>query len=194
MADEFGTLLSQMNTSVIQNNNERSNVDFKSLSASEVKGEWIEDTEAPQIQILYEQGFMLVKAKVCGKAREITRAAIGFSSKILRNGKDDKFESEVFNENDDFYLSFQSPVEGYLSVYLIDDEQNAFCLLPYAKDSDGQLKVEHGKRYLFFDANVVPEMEKGIVDEFTMTCSKSIEYNQLYVIFSPNAFIKANDN
>jgi len=194
LADEFGTLISQTNTSVIQNNSEQSNIDFKSLSASEVKGEWLEDTEEPQTQILYEQNMLIVKATVCGKAREITRASINFTSKVLRNGKDDKYESDQFNENDDLFLSFQSPAEGYLAVYLIDDEQKAFCLLPYSKDNDGQVYVEHGQRYLFFDVNSAPEKEKKLVDEFSMTCTKAIEYNQIYIIFSPNPFTKANDN
>jgi len=54
--------------------------------------------------------------------------------------------------------------------------------------------IEHGQRYVFFDSESVLEKDKISVDELTMTCSKSIEHNQLYIIFSPNAFTKANDN
>lgn len=194
LANEFGTVLNQTNTTLIENINGQSQIDFTSLSASEVKGEWLEDIDTPQTQISYDQGMLVVKANVCGKARGITRAAIDFSAKILCNGKEDKFESENYRNGDDFYLSFQSPVSGYLAVYLIDDEQTAFCLLPYSNDIDGQIEVESGNQYLFFDAKSVPEKEKNKVDELILTCSKSIENNVIYIIFSPNSFTKANDN
>lgn len=195
LAETFGTLISQNNISVIRNENEHSNIDFKSLSTSEVKGEWIEDTKIPETIISYEKEMLIVKANVCGKAREISQAAISFSTKILCNGKEDKFESTNFKDGDDLYLSFQSPVNGFLAIYLIDDnEQTAFCLLPYSKDNDGQVQIEHGQRYVFFDSKSVPEKDRNAVDELTMTCSKSIEHNLIYIIFSPNAFTKANDN
>lgn len=194
LADEFGTIISQHNTTVLKNENGQSSTDFKSLSGSEVKGEWIEDTETPATSISYAQSMLIVKAKVCGKAREIIKATINFTAKLLRNGKEDKFESSSFRNNDDLYLSFQSPVKGYITVYLIDDEQNAFCLLPYAKDSDGQVEIEHGVHYIFFNTEAAPVNKRQIVDELTTSCSKSLENNLVYIIFSPNRFIKANDN
>ena len=30
------------------------------------------------------------------------------------------------------------------------------------------------------------------MDEYTMTCNGEVEFNDIYVIFSPNAFVKAN--
>lgn len=194
LANEFGTDLSQNNATVVKNDNGQSTIDFKSFSGSEVKGEWIEDTKEPEILVSYEQGMLIVQAKVCGKAREIIRANISFSAKLLRNGKEDKFEDSNFKSSDDLYLSFQSPVNGYLTVYLIDDDQNVFCLLPYAKDNDGQVEIKHGLRYLFFDVQSTQDIEKPMVDELSITCSKAIEHNQIYIIFSPNKFIKANDN
>lgn len=194
LADEFGTDLNQNNATVVKNDNGQSTIDFKSFSGSEVKGEWIEDTKEPEIQVSYEQGMLIVKARVCGKAREIIRASISFSAKLLRNGKEDRHEDSNFKSSDDLYLSFQSPVNGYLTVYLVDNDQNVFCLLPYARDNDGQVDIKHGLRYLFFDFKSASNIEKPIVDELSITCSKAIEHNQIYIIFSPNKFIKANDN
>jgi hypothetical protein len=157
-----------------------------------VKGEWIEDTKIPSTDISYENDMLVVKANVCGKAKEITRAAINFSAKLLSNGVDDKFENNVYKDGDDLYLSFQSPVDGYLSVYLIDEEQTAFCLLPYTQDGDGQQPINHGQRLVFFDSNV--PTDKAVVDELIITCAKSVEYNTIYIVFSPNPFTKSNDN
>lgn len=193
LADEFGTLINQNNMTLLKNEGGKSTTDFKSISESEVKGEWIEDTKEPETQVSYEQGMLVVRAKVCGKAREIVRAAASFSAKLLRNGTEDKHESNSFKDKDDLYLSFQSPINGYLAVYLADEDRNVFCLLPYAKEDDGQVEIKHGLGYLFFDARSASEEKKAVVDELTITCSKDIENNQIYIIFSPSRFVKAND-
>ena len=54
LANEFGTIVMQNNLSRIENNNGKSDVDFWMLGSSEVKGEWIEDTENPIFDIAYE--------------------------------------------------------------------------------------------------------------------------------------------
>ncbi|MDE6689492.1 MAG: DUF4384 domain-containing protein, partial [Prevotella sp.] len=131
LADEFGTIVSQTNSTHIQNGNGKSDIDFLSIGGSEVKGEWIETTGEPQYHISYDQGMLVVKVSVKGKAREIVSAQMEIKTKVLRNGTEDKFESDEFHDGDDLYLSFISPVSGYLAVYLVDAEQKAFCLLPY---------------------------------------------------------------
>jgi hypothetical protein len=194
LADKFGTLISQNNSTVVKNENGQSTTDFTSLGGSEVKGEWIEDTEIPQTKVSYEKEMLVVQANVCGKAREITRAAVDFSAKILRNGTDIKFESGSFKNGDDFYLYFKSPVNGFLAVYLIDSEQKAYCLLPYANNSTGNVAIEHGKEYIFFSSKLVSPEEARAIEEYKFTTEKSVEYNQIYIIFSPNEFTKANDS
>lgn len=194
IADKFGTLISQNNSTVVKNENGQSTTDFTSLGGSEVKGEWIEDTEIPQTKVSYEKEMLVVQANVCGKAREITRAVVDFSAKVLRNATDVKFESESFKNGDDFYLYFKSPVNGFLAVYLIDNEQKAYCLLPYANNSTGKVAIEHGKEYIFFSRKLVSPEEARAVEEYKFTTEKSVENNQIYIIFSPNEFTKANDS
>ena len=194
LADKFGTLISQNNSTIVKNENGQSTSDFTSLGGSEVRGEWIEDTETPQTKVSYEKDMLVVNAKVCGKAREITRAVVDFSARILRNGTGVKYESETFNNGDDFYLYFKSPVNGFLAVYLIDNEQKAYCLLPYANNSIGKVEIEHGKEYIFFSRKQVPLDEAQIVEEYNFTTEISLENNQIYIIFSPNEFTKANDS
>lgn len=137
---------------------------------------------------------LVVTVRVKGKAREIVTAAIDFQVRILRNGTDDKFEDDDFRSGDDLYLSFQSPVSGYLAVYLVDADGQAFCLLPYRNQTDGIYQVNANQRYLFFNTREAPQTERPYVDEYVMTCSRSSEHNQIYVIFSPNQFVKAADN
>ena len=113
---------------------------------------------------------------------------------MLRNGIEDRFESNSFKSGDDLFVSFQSPTSGYLVVYLIDADQRAFCLLPYQNMESGCFPVEANKRYVLFSIkNAAPEL-KPYVDEYTMTCSHEQEMNQVYVVFSTNSFVKAIDN
>lgn len=194
LADAFGTIVSQTNATYVQNCNGSSDIDFLSIGGSEVKGEWIETVGEPQYDISYEQGMLVVKVSVKGKAREIVSAQIDIKAKVLRNGTEDKFESDEFRDGDDLYLSFVSPVSGYLAVYLVDAGQKAYCLLPYRSQTDGIYKVEANRRYVFFNIKEAAPQERQYVDEYVMTCSRSSEYNQIYVIFSPQPFAKAADN
>lgn len=194
LADEFGTIVSQSNATRVENQNGQTNIDFLSIGGSEVKGEWIETIGEPIYNIRYEGDMLVVSVKVKGKAREIVSAGIDFQAKVLRNGTDDKFESDQFRSGDDLYLSFISPVSGYLAVYLVDAENQAYCLLPYRNQSDGIYLVKANQRYLFFNAKEAPQNERSYVDEYVMTCNRSSEQNQIYIIFSPNLFVKATDN
>lgn len=193
IADAFGTNISQHNSTRLANENGNSSVDFFSISSSDVNGEWIETIGEPHYDISYQQGMLVVTCSVKGVIREITTAAIDIKAKVLRNGTEDKFESSEFCDGDDMYLSFQSPVDGYLAVYLIDNVGNAFCLLPYRNQTDGIYKVKANQRYVFFSSSSVSAEQRNSVDEYVMTADKSNETNQLVVAFSTNKFVKAND-
>lgn len=192
IADEFGTLVTQNNSTLLTNENGRSDSRFFSLGGSEVKGEWIETIGEPQYDISYEQGTLVVAVTVSGRIREIVGSGIDIVAKVLRNGTEEKFESTDFRSGDDMYLYFRSPVDGYLTVYLLDETtQEVFCLLPYRGSGEGAYRIQHDRPYILFSAKDESQ-NPSLVDEYTMTCSHEVEYNDLYVIFSPNSFAKAN--
>ena len=194
IADEFGTIVSQSNTTLVSNRNGESSTDFFSLGGSEVKGEWIETIGKPEFNISYEQGMLVVKATVSGRIREIVSAQIDLKAEVLCNGTDLKFARTDFKSGDDLYLYFQSPVNGYLAVYLLDEvSQMVYCLLPYKGSSETVTPIKKDKPYIFFSAKHA-EGDAHLVDEYTMTCNNPVERNTLYVIFSPNEFAKANSN
>lgn len=194
LADEFGTIVTQQNATRVENRNGQSDIGFLSIGGSEVKGEWIETLDEPIYNIRYEGNMLVVVCRVKGKAREIVSAGIDFQAHVLRNGTDDKFESDQFRSGDDLYLSFQSPIAGYFAVYLVDDTGQAYCLLPYRNQTDGVYPVKANERYVFFNIKEAPQQERPYVDEYVMTCERESEHNQIYVIFSPNQFVKASDN
>jgi len=194
LAEEFGSTVSQWNSSIIKNENGKSDISFLSLGGSEVNGEWIEDLNIKYGDPYYDKEMLVLSVSVCGKAREITRANIDFSAKVLSDAEK-KYETDNFRDGQDIYLSFRSPVNGYLAVYLVDEDETAFCLLPYPDDPTGKVPVKAGKEYIFFSPKHADPAEKqSVIKEYELRCgSKSIETNFLYIIFSPNEFIKAND-
>ena len=193
IADAFGTIVTQTNATTVKNENGKSDVSLLSLGASEVKGEWLRTDGEPEYEIAYEDGMLAVTVRVKGVIREIVNAAVDFQARVLCNGTEDRFEQDRFRNGDDLYLSFQSPVDGYLTVYLLDAEGTAYCLLPYRGDTGGRVAVKGNRRYVFFSVDDVLAEERGMVDEYVMTCGNREELNQIYVIFSPQLFTKAVD-
>jgi hypothetical protein len=193
LADAFGTLIDVHSTSLVQNENGKSNTSFFSLGESSVKGEWLGNIREPETDVKIEgEDFMIVKAKVWGRAREIVSAPIEITAKLLKqtNGKHDE---DQFHEGDNLYLSFKSPTKGYLAVYQMFGNGETYCLLPYSEDEDGQFLVKANKKYLLFSEAHAEKGEKCV--EYEMTCEKeTAEQNMVYVIFSPNKFTKANDD
>ena len=192
--EEFGATVSQSNSTLVKNNNGKSDVDFVLIGGSEVNGEWIETIGTPRYNIYYENNMLVVSVKAKGRIREIISTAVDVKSLVLRNGIEDRFESDTFKSGDDLYISFQSPTNGYLVVYLVDTEQRAFCLLPYQNMKEGFFNVEANKRYVLFSTQTAASELKPYVDEYTMTCTHDQEINQLYVIFSTSPFVKAIDD
>lgn len=192
--EEFGATVSQSNSTLVKNSNGKSDVDFVSIGGSEVNGEWIETIGTPRYNIYYEKDMLVVSVKAKGRIREIISTAVDVKSLVLRNGIEDRFESDTFKSGDDLYISFQSPTNGYLVVYLVDTEQRAFCLLPYQNMKEGFFNVEANKRYVLFSTQTAASEIKPYVDEYTMTCTHDQEINQLYVIFSTSPFVKAIDD
>ena len=192
--EEFDATVSQSNSTLVKNNNGKSDVDFVSIGGSEVNGEWIETIGTPRYNIYYENNMLVVSVKAKGRIREIISTAVDVKSLVLRNGIEDRFESDTFKSGDDLYISFQSPTNGYLVVYLVDTEQRAFCLLPYQNMKEGFFNVEANKRYVLFSTQTAASELKSYVDEYTMTSTHDQEINQLYVIFSTSPFVKAIDD
>lgn len=191
LARVFGTLITEKNSSYIHSRNEKSTYEFQSLSSSDVRGEWLGDTRAPEYAFFIDEktGMTSIRVKVCGRAREVENSKIALDVHTLRNGVEANRESSDFRVGDDFYCSFASPLEGYLAIFLMDAEQNVLCMLPYRAQNSGSYKILKDKKYLFF--YIDPEdKERNLVDEYVMTCGSEYEANYLYFVFSTKPFSK----
>ena len=171
------------------------------LSSSEVKGEWIEDTKKPEAKVIdtTSDDILVIEATVEGRARAISNDAVDVKVLALRNARSDdsnyqRYASSDFVEGDKFYLYFRTPVKGYVAAFLIDEQQQVFCLLPHANSSEGSLEVERNKDYVFFSANHDAAFSNSYEDGMRVTCAdERLEMNRIYVIFSPNPFVKPID-
>lgn len=185
--------MGQSNATVITNDNGKSDVRFSSVGHSNVNGEWVETLDQPRYDINYEEGMLVVSVKVKGRIRKLTSPKIDLAVNLLRNGTDLKYESTDFHNGDDMYLHFLSPVSGHLLVYLVDHTaQQAYCLLPYSQQADAAQPIEQGRDYLFFSAQSVPADQRAVVDEYTLTTDKTMEQNEVVVVFSTDELVKAN--
>lgn len=193
IADEFGTIVSQSTSTVITNKNGESDTQFFALGGSDIKGEWIETIGNPEYQLKFENHFLIVECSVKGKAREIVSAKIEFEAKTLRNGTELRFGDVNFRDGDDLYLYFQSPINGYLAVYLLDElSQTVYCILPYKAQTFSAYPVLANKEYVMFSRKEADKSERPIVDEYTLSCENDKEFNTLYTLFSPSLIGKRN--
>lgn len=187
-------LKAEYGTTVSNDTYSRDNADgdsyFSSLSATEVRGEWIADDGEPRFEVnIDDQGHYIVRCIVAGHARAIANEAVDFEAVPLRGGMSLASRTTSFESGDDLRLYFRAPVDGTISVFLIDDSHTVWGLLPYSSDSSGEVRVRRGKEYVFFSTESGDgASDRAMVDELTLTTDREVERNELYVVFSPNSF------
>lgn len=182
IADEFGTVISQTNTTAMHTKEGKTNSSFNSYSENEVRGIWISDTKEPEVSVKYRNDMMVIHAEVCGKVREHKHSDVELQIKPLNNG----IESTLFKNNDRFSLSFKSAASGYVAVFIRDDDNEIInVMMPY-DDGDGNAReVKSNKEYLF----ICTKDPQYPYDEATiLTTSKSLENNTLIIVFSQKRF------
>ncbi len=201
LQDAFGTLIMQGNTIYIENKKTGEKVEtntvFKMIGNTAVKGEIIK-----VLKENYKE--TQKKEKVPGKKKKQEVTYIECSVELLaKELKNTKIQVETFPlkdtklirpetdfyEGDDFFLYFRSPVNGYLTVYL-DDNDNAQCLLPYVHMPAGfeeAMPIKADKEYVFFSDK--PEFnyfddDFFKEDTYELYANSEKDINRLYVIFS----------
>lgn len=180
IADHFGTIVRSDMISVMGSNVNES----LSIGETEVKGEWLRTIGEPDIHISFEQDMLVVRVKISGEIREIKESKIDFDAEVICGNNGVLLNGFRFKSGNDLYLSFLSPVSGYVAAYLYCSD-GIFRLLPDYMSGDGSFSVKGGKPYVFF------KQEEGT--QYVLTCNGTSEANRIYIIFSPNKFYRAND-
>lgn len=180
IAEHFGTTVRNDMISVMGGDVNES----LSIGETEVKGEWLRTIGEPVINTSFEQNMLVVRVKISGEIREIKESKVTFDAEVTCGDHGALLNGFRFKNGNDLYLSFQSPLSGYLAAYLYCSD-GIFRLLPTYTSDDGSFNVKGGKQYKFF----TPEDNV----QYRLTCNGASEANRIYVIFSPNKFYHPND-
>jgi len=195
----FGVVIIQGNSTYVRNVETGETVEtttvFNMIGNSMVKGEIIEIVSSKFTIIENtekidnrKQIIKYIKCEISVIAKELRELKLDIVtfplSKPMRN-----FSTTTFYENDDLFLFFQSPVSGYVTVYL-DDNKYAMRLLPYQQmppKFENGMPVDADKEYIFFstaaDHNYF-EDEYFEEDEYQLYPETQKDLNRLFVIFS----------
>lgn len=195
LRQSFGTMISEQIMSTTLNS---TSADY-SLDLSEVNGEWIRDLGEPVISIAEDGRDIIYQVKVKGYAREIPHNRIDLRSNVLINGTDpqvNELRNSYFKTGDYLYVTFRSPVDGYLCIYLGDmADATMQSILPYPRqDGMASFPIEANRDYLFFSPAHADELTRGKVTRMKVFAREEIDYNTLFLIFSPNKFTKSNSD
>ena len=182
IANEFGTTVSQTNLATTHIENGTTRNDFLSLGETEVKGDWLGDTKEPEIRPVYENNQLVIYASVCGKVRELKTAEVELRMQIMSNG----IETERFKNNDKVAIRFKSPVNGYVSIFVRDDNAGIVsCMLPYENENGKARVVKNSKEYIYLstDDPIYPYQEETI-----LVTNKKVEFNTFVLVFAETEF------
>lgn len=191
LEERFGLDVSKITNTLQINRNDgkevKSSSNVFSVGEVAVRGEWIETISEQVLSQSYVNGFWVVKVKVDGRARNYSTEKADIQYTFLKD-VDDMDAPVAFRDGSDLFLRFISPIAGQLCVYLVDETQNAYCLLPYMNNQTGSQRIDANKEYIFFSTKYDND-----ADEYTLNCERSLEHNAIYLVFSPNDFTKAVD-
>lgn len=189
LRDKFGALV-EIHTieSNVETNGGEAKSQFWENTVDMAQGEWLGDTKPPVITASYAGGKLIFKAEVWGEARKIVRTKTDVKWSIAHDVNGELKETNSFSSGERLYVNFKSPASGYVAIYLIENYEKTWCLLPYKNDKTGQFSVTGGRDYTFFD-KLTDERAK----EFKLSTTRDVEANTLVFIYSPNPFTKCLD-
>ena len=191
----FGDVIIQGNSTYIKNSSgekvETQNV-FNFYSDTYVNGEWLKDIEPPVIKRLLHDNENWISVSVKCLVQPLKQNIIKFNA-FFTSCPDIKCSTEKFNDGQDFYIIFKSPIEGKLSIFIdVPSDKTTYRILPYKKySSASSVNIEADKEYIFFsktknyfgDANGIDELVMSLSDE------KIPEINKIFILFSTSSDI-----
>jgi len=198
LENEFGSHVEQETFVDIEDGN----TTFRITGATTVRGEWLKTTDErfteqlKEVKINGQRQFELwITCEISGKVRAVEKPSIDFQFETGNCPRNDCHTS-IFKNGESMFLFFNTPREGYLSVYVIE-EDIAYRLLPYQQMSEAYpnaVPVEANKEYVFFsnfrEHDYFMDFSYTLADELLMVTDKEEEYLKFYVIYSTEEFLR----
>lgn len=195
----FGRVIIQGNSTYITNlqtgQKVETNTVFNTIANTSVKGEVIEvleekfsDVTGTKIIDGKKEPVVEIRCDIEIKCREISTPPVNYASFPL-GCLNERCKTTAFKNYDTLYFFFQSPVSGYLSIYL-DDKTETSCLYPSSgmpAEFEGGVPVTADKKYILFsdkpEFNYFPESNIN-QDTYQLFCNSSQDMNRFFIIFS----------
>ena len=154
---------------------------FRETTRSVANGQWLGNEKDPVIHMEYDNGILYINADVWGTVREFSQSEVDLRWHVAVDSEDGQrvMTSQLLHKQP-FYVHFQSSVNGYLAIYVLDQSGEASCLLP---KENGMYHITGGKSYRLFDKKE---------DSFATPCWFTEDY-QIVLLFSPKSFSKCID-
>jgi hypothetical protein len=185
IGQEFGWIINgKIHTEVTET------VKYNEYSLNQVKGFWVKtinenwETGTQKEKIPGTKRYRdirWVKCTVKGRVKEMVEPPIEFEADPLKCTDSENCITDEYKNDEDFFLKFISPVDGYLAVYL-EMEESVQALLPYEGMENSFMKIEKDTEYILFSKPREPE--------YYMFTDMPLEINVLNVIFSKTEFDK----
>jgi len=189
ISKEFGTYVEQQADMSIRSGK----TEFSVIGNTRVKGEWVKTTNIEfSEETRTESGptgtrkVIWITCNIKGNMKQASpKAAIEYE---ILNCPDKRCRTSLFKNKEDFYVWFRSPVDGYVSIYM-DDNELVNRLLPYNRSPLNAVKVSQDKDYLFFGSQNEPGSNIS-ADNLTFEISKPSEVHKVYILFSEKEYPK----
>ncbi len=175
------------------------------LANSTVNGEFIEEEvtrlewilrDKPTSTTDMQQELWLV-CEVRGKARALETGNAEFEVLAL-NCPGADCQTKFFRNNDRLYIQFQAAVDGYLSIFMKDFEEDVvYRLLPYQKmpvPYEHAVPVKKDTKYIFFSEEhhqqQFADLPLYVLDPVSLGTNEEQLFNRMYIVFSDVPFNK----
>ena len=189
----FGTYTEQQMDMTIKDGTTSYNI----IGTTKVNGDWIETIDINFREDFKKEktanGIISIKYVTCiikGKVRKSSpKASLEY---IILNAPNLNSRTQSFYHEEQLYIYFKSPVEGFISIFL-EDEDAVYRVLPYINMRDNcqsGVPIQSDTDYLFFSPDNNPFPNQLVDEPSLLTLKKDIEYNYLYIIFSEDEFVK----
>jgi hypothetical protein len=188
----FGEVITQGNSMYVRNiqdgSEAKSQTVFNQISDTYVNGEWLEDLDEPIYNRITKNNEDWLEVILKCKVRELPKNKIDFTVNTL-SCPELKCKTDLFNDGQDFFVYFKSPVDGYLTIYLeVPEEQMSYRIFPYkSQKATTCVKINGDEEFILFSEKANKFNSNSVIDNLILSLldGKIAEQNALVVIFSP---------
>jgi hypothetical protein len=205
----FGRVIVQGTNTYIENKDtgERTltTIKMNSIANSMVRGEMLREQvnklewfirEKPGSRGKEQELWLL--CEISGEAREVTGTQVNFEAFTMKCDDPLRCKTEVFSNEERMYLAFQSPVNGFLSVFMEDrEDEMVYRIFPYSRMSgefESAVPIRADVEYIFFSErhhrNYFPQLSASTMDPIALGTTKEQLFNRIFVVFSPSPYNK----